>query len=40
MFKKLLVNVLDTKPSKLATLADHQIAYGKLQEAKVLHILH
>lgn len=30
MFEKFLVNVLDTKPGELATLADYQIPYGQL----------
>lgn len=38
--KTFLVNVLDIKPSELAMLADYQIPHGKLNEAKVLHILH
>lgn len=34
------MKVLDTKPGEFATLGDYQIPHGKLQEAKVLHILH
>jgi len=40
MFKKFLVSVLDNKPSEPATLADYLFAHGKLQEAKVLPMLH
>jgi hypothetical protein len=38
IFKKFLVNVPDTKPSELATLADYQIPHGKLKETKGLSI--
>lgn len=40
MFNKYLLNVLKTRSSELATLTDYQIPHGKLEEAKVLEILH
>ena len=34
------METLDKKPSKLATLADYQIAHGRYKRAKALHVLH
>jgi hypothetical protein len=40
IFKNFLIELLDKKPSELASLCDYQIPHGNLETARVFHILH